>query len=304
MTRNMEKSICTLEKEGFIAHYYPGNIETNKAIISVGGASCNEKTSIAMSGFLRKAGYNVLVLGFYLWKGLSKNLASIPVDYVEKAVKWLKEEQGIEQIAMTGASTGAGYTLLCASLIPDITCVIPVVPYDYVMEGTTSNNKRLHCSVYTWHGKNIPYTEIPLLDQGTLNWLKMAKNAPGYGIRRFMRFGYDYMADSLNQESRIRVENMHADILLLAVKDDDCWPSDVAVLRIMKVFEESNYSYRVKLHIYEKGSHALTDGIDAMSGITKIALKSMIPTEKKYPKECEEARQDSFKRILKFIKEW
>ena len=30
----------------------------------------------------------------------------------------------------------------------------------------------------------------------------------------------------------------------------------------------------------------------------------MIPAEKKYPKECEEARQDSFKRILGFIETW
>ena len=68
----------------------------NKAIISVGGASCNEKVSIAMANYLRNAGYNVLVLGFYLWKGLSKNLAAVPIAYAENAVKWLKEKQGIE----------------------------------------------------------------------------------------------------------------------------------------------------------------------------------------------------------------
>ena len=83
----MKKIIdCTLENEGFIGHFYPGTKETNKAIISVGGASCDEKLSIAMSDFLRKEGYNVLVLGFYLWKGLSKNLAAVPIEYAEKAV--------------------------------------------------------------------------------------------------------------------------------------------------------------------------------------------------------------------------
>ena len=300
----MKEIICTLEKEGFKAHYYPGTKEKSKAVIAVGGASCNERTSIAMSGFLRKAGYNVLVLGFYLWKGLSKNLASIPVDYVEKAVKWLKEEQGIEKIAMTGASTGAGYTLLCASLIPDITCVVPVVPYDYVMEGTSPSNRRLHCSVYTWHGNDIPYTEVPMLDKGMLNWLKLAKNAEGYGIRRFMRFGYDLMSESLNLDSRIKVENMNADVLLLAVEDDDCWPSDIAVARMLKVFEEQNYSHRVEYHVYEKGSHALTDGIQSYSVMTRFIMKMMIPAENRFPKECEEARQDSFARILKFISEW
>lgn len=295
---------CTLENEGFIAHYYPGTKETNKAIIAVGGASCDEKMSIAMSGFLRKEGYNVLVLGFYLWKGLSKNLAAVPIEYTENAVKWLKEKQGIEKIAMTGASTGGGYTLICASYIPEITCIIPVVPFDYVMEGTNPSNKRMHCAVYTYRGENVPYTEAPMLDEGMLNWFHMARKAEGYGLRRFMRFGYDYMSECLNLESRIKVENCNADILFLAVKDDDCWPSDVAVPRMLKILEENNYSHRVESKIYEKGSHMLVDGMEVVKGLKKIAFNYMIPAEKKYPKECEEARQDSLKRIIKFIEEW
>lgn len=295
---------CTLEKEGFRGHFYLGDKEKNKVIIAVGGAYCDEKTCIAMTGFLRKEGYNVLVLGFYLWKGLNKNMASIPVDYVERAVKWLQEEQNIEKIAMTGISTGAGYTLVCASRIPEITCVIPVVPYDYVMEGVSFSNKRLHCSVYTYNGENVPYTKLEMLDQGMLNWLKMAVKADGYGIKRFMRFGYDLVEKELNPESRIEVENMNTDVLLLAAKDDDCWPSDVATKRMVEVLVANNYPHRVEYHIYEKGSHALADGISEMSFSAKLLFKHMIAAEKKYPKECEEARRDSFKRIIKFIEEW
>ena len=143
-----------------------------------------------------------------------------------------------------------------------------------------------------------------MLDRGMLNWLKMAKNAEGYGIRRFMRFGYDLMEAKLNPDSRIKVEEMNADVLLLAARNDDCWPSDVATKRMLEVFQENNYGHQVEAHIYEKGSHALVDGMNEMSGITKFLFKLMIPAEKKYPRECEEARQDSFKRIIKFIEEW
>lgn len=294
---------CTLEKEGFIANYYEGSSETNKAIIVVGGSSCNEKTTTAMADFLIKAGYNVLVLGFYLWKGLSKDLASIPVDYVEKAVHWLLEKPQIEKVAMTGTSTGGGYTLLCASLIPEITCVIPVVPFDYVMEGTTKDNKRKHCSVYTYHGEDIPYTPLELLDMGTKEWLRRARKAEGYGLKRFMRYGYDQMTPFHTEKSRIKVENMKADVLLLAVKNDDCWPSDEAVPRIVKKLQSVNYPYRLEYHIYEKASHALCDGLEKIS-VTKFMLKQMLPAEKKYPKECDEARADSLKRILEFLKKW
>ena len=41
-----------------------------------------------------------------------------------------------------------------------------------------------------------------------------------------------------------------------------------------------------------------------MKGYAKWAFKHLLPAEKKYPGECEQARKDSFKRILTFIEEW
>ena len=299
---------CTLERNGFEGIYFAGKRSHEKVIIAVGGASCDERSSVFMSRYLRRAGYNVLVLGFYLWKGLPQNLVSIPVDYVEKAVKWLKDEKGFKRIAMTAISTGAGYTLLAASLIPDISCVIPIVPYDYVMQASVQKGlsfRSVHKSQYTWHGKDIPYTPTDLLDKmGMLGWLNNARRAKGYGLGRFMRYGYDIIDRKQSPEARIKVENMHADVLFLAVKNDDAWPSDIAVPRMVKKLKEVNYPYRVEYHIYEKGSHALADGLDKMKGYAKFALKHMIPAEKKYPRECEEARQDSFRRVLKFLREW
>ena len=293
---------CSLEKQGFVGVYYPGTYRTDKAIIASGGASCDEKLSTAMCRFLRDAGYNVLVLGFYMWEGLPDTLVSIPVDYTERAVQWLMDEKKIKSIAMTAASTGAGYTLLSAPLIPEISCVIPVVPYDHVMEGTTNSFKRLGRSVYTWHGQDVPYSPWTLIDEGLIRIFLRAMKDKKYGLRRFMRYGYDH--NPVTEESRIKVENMHADVLLLGVRNDDGWPSDEAVSRMVKVLETAGYQYRVEHHIYEKASHALTDGLDDMSGYAKWAFKNMLPAEKRYPVECEEARRDSFKRILKFLDEW
>ena len=61
------------------------------------------------------------------------------------------------------------------------------------------------------------------------------------------------------------------------------------------------------------GSVRFFDGIKmimaekkALGGFSnmKWAFKNMLPAEKKYPKECEEARQDSFRRILAFLEGW
>ena len=39
-------------------------------------------------------------------------------------------------------------------------------------------------------------------------------------------------------------------------------------------------------------------------GYAKWAFKNMLPAEKKYPRECEEARQDSFRRVRAFLEGW
>ena len=54
---------CTLERNGFEGIYYKGRRSPEKAIIAAGGASCDERSSVYMSRYLRRAGYNVLVLG-------------------------------------------------------------------------------------------------------------------------------------------------------------------------------------------------------------------------------------------------
>ena len=50
---------------------------------------------------------------------------------------------------------------------------------------------------------------------------------------------------------------------------------------MIKVLRDADYQYRVEWRIYDKASHALTDGLDEMSGYAKWALNHMLPIEKK-----------------------
>ena len=49
---------------------------------------------------------------------------------------------------------------------------------------------------------------------------------------------------------------------------------------MLKVLEDNNYPHRVESKIYDKASHALVDGIDAFSGMTKFLFKKIILAEK------------------------
>ena len=256
------------------------------------------------------SGFSVLTLGMYGWKGMSKDLKSVPVEYAKNAVEWLKK-QGKTKIAMAGISTGAGYTLLCASLIPEISAVVAVSPFDFVMEACIPPNtnsksfKTFGCSVYTWHGEDIPFS-LWTINQNYYNSAKECFKSKEYGKKRLIRYLYDNNKIAL--KSRIKIENMHADVLLLAADNDDMWPSEQTVRRAKQIFADKDYKYKVDTHIYPKASHILGVSFSKypkiFSFFVSMALKKTIMAENKYPFECNEAREDRVKKIKSFLDDW
>jgi len=285
----------TLERDGFIGEFHPGTRCKDKAILYVGGASCDKKMTLAMGRYVADAGYSALYLGFYLWEGLSNKMWRIPVDYAERAAKWLVS-QGYE-VCMMGVSTGAGYTLLSASLIPEIHGAAALCPFDHVMEGMEMFKKPPHCSVYQFHGEEYPCSRYDLVRDGWRAALRKARHA-GVSMKYFLRYGYE--TATLRPESRIRVERINGDILLTTAAYDVMWPADAAVRRMKQVLAESNFPHRLTVRVYEGCSHGLGVGDmrGAMGGrlMTALIMRSVGVTAER----ATQARQD----VLQWLEQW
>ena len=303
---------CTLENEGFLGTFYECADPVDKAVILVGGSG-EKRLSVEMRAqALRDEGFHVLALGYYLWEPLPAQTVGIPVDYAEKAVAFLKNNPYVKiaKIGMTGLSLGAEYTLLCASCLPEISCVAAVSGFDFVVEGCRNVLFRQHRSYFTWHGADIPYEPAEAL-ANVPRTLWAWKKDPRYGACAMNRFYYNECFPNRTDASRIKVENIHGDILLLAPAYDDTWPSDAAVPRMMQVLEEKHFPYRHESVLYEKGSHCLAIPQSCMAllggkdeAATRKALARLLTMEKKYPAECDRAREESWKKLVSFFKEW
>lgn len=302
---------CTLEKEGFLGTFYESEVPTDKAIILVGGSGEKRDFVEKRATALWKEGFHVLSLGYYLWKPLSPQTVRIPVDYVEKAVDFLKHKcpVPIAKIGMTGLSLGAAYTLLCAFYLPDISCVVSVSGFDFVVEGCKNMVFLQHKSYFSFHGEDVPYEPAEALSH-LGKTLRAWKNDPRYGSKAMNRFYYNECFRDRTDVSRIKVENIKGDVLLLAPAYDDTWPSDLAFPRIMKVLDEKPFSYRHECVIYEKASHYLAVPSEAMAqkGKTEEDLQKILARfmtmEAKYPEECKKAREESWQKLVSFFREW
>ena len=208
---------CTLEKEGFLGTFYESETPTEKAIIFVGGSGENRENVEQRAQALCKEGFHVLALGYYLWKPLSPHTVGIPIDYAERAIAFLKnyDAVSIRKIGMTGFSLGAAYTLLCASYLPEISCVVSVSGFDFVVEGCKYFFFRQHKSYFSYHGEDVPYEPAEALSQ-LGKTLRSWKKDPHYGSKAMNRFYYNECFKNRTDDSRIKVENIHGDVLLLA----------------------------------------------------------------------------------------
>ena len=289
------KGFYSVKEDGFQAYWFEGTAHKDKVVIWMHGSGMNERHCLADSKYLREAGYSVLVLGFYFWKGMSKKMRAIPVEYVERAVTELKRNE-FDHIGIHGISSGAAYALLCASLIPDISLVLSICPFDYVMEEPKIFGKPTGRSWFSYHGKDYPCSLFTgQREKGFFGSLRQYRRQDAEHHNEFLRSFYENA--TLTEESRIKVENMKADALLIAPERDSQWPSPTAVRRITQKLRESGYLYRVKTVIYPHASHLL-------GTLPPESWKKAFPAEKKWPEECNAARKDCFEQEFRFLEEW
>lgn len=169
---------------------------------------------------------------------------------------------------------------------------------------------RQHCAMFNYHGHDLPYSSSECLSHIPSTLAALRKN-PNYNMSQMNRYYYIECIDNYTEASRIKAENINGDILLIAPGFDDTWPSEIASRRIMKVLEDKGFPHRHECAIYENGSHALAfdqrcDSEEEKKALDKLnkVMGYILPTEKKNPAACAKARQESYFKMVEFLKEW
>jgi len=303
-----QKIKCSVDREGFEGLFIKGNAFSNKVLISAGAALSNKLFSKILVNDFIKEDINILILTFPDSDKSKGHYHRIKIDFVDFAIKWLKDNYGFEIIVIYGISTGALYSLVASTKIFDIDAVLLASPFDYVYEACIPPNKgkfvQFGESVFSYKGEDIPFFKWQIDKAGIKKMESDCNSDTNYGKGRFLRYLYDY--NNPTENSRVSVEKINADILLLASKDDDYWPAVPATLRIEKHLKDINYPHKIETKIYDKGSHLLGFTFKSQNIFVRllasIFLRFFIPAEKNYSNECMQAREDSVKRLMNFYK--
>lgn len=292
---------CTKDKEGFNGTFFIGSKYPYSVVIRVAGSGAGRNQIISSSKFLIEAGFSVLCLGYQQWDSKEKQFSPIPIDYVLNAIEWLNKYLDTDKLklGMTGISMGALYTLISAIYIPQIASIALASPFDIVMEGLSSSLTPTGHSTFSWKGHELPFHSWKILKKSKFILLIKALFDKRYGMHRLLRYVYDN--NKFSASPSLPLENISTNILLLASKNDDCWPSDEAVSRIVDRISSTSNPNTIEYHIYEYGCHNL-GGNMTMNGFTGIKMRLLMKSWKTHPKECQDCIKDSRQRIVDFFR--
>lgn len=168
--------------------------------------------------------FAVLSLAYYRTNNLPRQLARIPIEYINHAIGFMQQLTGQKEVTLMGVSRGGELALLTASLNPDVTAVIALVPSAWAVPGYDPIRQRgLPYSGWTYQGQEIPY----------IRW-------------RGMRL-LEAVAQTPEHEreaARIKVENINGPVLCLSGRKDLIWDSEAMCTVISDKLAGSSHAHR------------------------------------------------------------
>ncbi|MBQ8952689.1 MAG: hypothetical protein IJ048_01110 [Clostridia bacterium] len=277
----------SVQNEGFEGILYPGNGRKDKVLIVMSGSDGGMALTKQESEFYHRNGVPALALALFKTKQTPKELSRVPVEYVEKAIAWLKA-RGYGRIGIDGTSKGSEMALVAASLFPALSCVIVRVPSHFVSEGLSGSGKNKApsgTSCWSYRGKELPFAPYR---SRTFNILKMFMREKEMHIITFNR------DKDVKPEHIIPIENIKAPVLMLSSKHDEVWPSFDSATYMENKLTEIGFPYPHQHIAYENMSHA---ALTKLPWIYKMAFKS----ERQHPQECGKDREALRRELLDWV---
>lgn len=287
----------SVAKDGFFGEFYPASGEKfkGKSLVIFGGSAGLFLLTQVLAGMFVDAGMSTMAIAYHGEEGLPKALKDQPVDVVENAAMWLKNN-GYEKVGVWGISMGGCLALLAGSLMPDlISCVVSVAPLEMVSQAEGENDKHLtDGSAFSWHGESLPY-------------MKYVPSDPKEWSGKYRRdswkhkepYSKDILIDSYaandNPEAVIKIWNIKGPILLQGSVNDSMCPDEETISRMEKQLSDHNFAYPVETHIYPHISHLILP--------LKPYSTKLFRAERKDPEGCARDRIDSWNDTLRFLKE-
>lgn len=238
-------------------------VAARPAVILLGGSEGGLFTARSMAPLLASYGFATLGVGYFGedLPGLRRNLASIPIETVERARRWLAAQPSVDatRIAIVGVSKGAELALVAAAQYPWVNAVAAFAPSHVVWEGIPPDGRPENPRPSSWTiaGKPMPFVRWSYAAEA-----RGSESRKATGRSRLTEAHLESLAEYADdiEPATIAIERSRAALLLVAGIDDGMWPSAYSVERIQARLARNGYKPSVKVVRLPTGHQVLGTG--------------------------------------------
>lgn len=245
-----------LRQDGLVGVLYtPATPAPHPAVVVLNGSGggINE----ARAALFASRGYAALALGYFGAPGLPDYLSEIPLEYFERALRWLRDavQPPGGFVAVSGHSRGGELALLLGSLYPQaVSAVIAYVPSSVVHSVLNAGKPGAGRFGPAWTRAGKPLDHV-WENNAAQDWsIVDSLPEPRRQAQAFVSAHEDAAAVL---RARIPVERIAGPVLLLSAGDDGYWPSTRYAGEVARALNAAGHPYPVEYLNYPDAGHAL-----------------------------------------------
>lgn len=271
-----------VHENGLIGVWYPPAPGAKRpAVLVLGGSEGGLAGAYYLGAKVAAHGYAVFGPAYFGMPGLPQNLQDVPLEYLTKALDWMRAQPGVDpdRVAVYGISKGGELALLVASRHPEIKAVVAGVPSHVVWQGINLTDFTPKSS-WDENGQPMPYVPYDL-SKGFSSVLALYQGS------------LHLVAD--HPDAVIPVERINGPVLLISGQDDKIWPSAEMSKQVMARLDAKGFK---PLHVHL--SYADAGHVAAVPPSDDPRLKGLEALGGT-PEGNAKARADSWNEVLAFL---
>lgn len=306
----LQKEYFSVEKDGFFGAYFPNPKATGRCMIALLGDDIDDRMAVSGVKWLHGRNCNVMTMA-----PAKKDYGhhSYPLERFEKVIGVIKH-RGNTKIGIVGASTTGMLALVAAACYPELSLTIAMSPCDFVMEGFLRDGKdgmKEHPadgeSTVTVGGVPLPY--LPYAYRHPQYWQKIQEEAKAGGdmIASRKLFEESERLHPVQEEEKIKVENIRGKLLFVGAEDDVLWDTCKYIRRMDQRLKTTPHESKYEMALYPHGTHfVFPEGM--LRQMFPVGASLLVPAAfragRQYPRECRAARLDIDARVTRLLREW
>jgi dienelactone hydrolase len=233
--------------------FLPSNPRGAPVVVVLGGSEGGYESSSFKARMLAARGFVAFAQGYFRAEGLREELASVPVERVQRAIRWLQARRDINaaRIGVLAHSRGTELALLSANQFPEVRSVVVSGTSVTTGSGLTRNGEPHAEAAWTFNNQPLPVMQHRPPPEALAQF---SKRDP---VRLRLLFEPALRDAAAVEKAAIPVRDIRADVMVISGVDDQMGPADVAGDMLLERLARTGHQGK-RVHLkYPEAGHVI-----------------------------------------------